>query len=42
VHAGRQPAEALLVVRRQRIAGGGPSGHPSRWAPFILVGGVTP
>jgi CHAT domain-containing protein/tetratricopeptide (TPR) repeat protein len=42
LHAGQPPAEALLAARRQRIAAGGPSAHPSRWAPFILVGGVTP
>jgi CHAT domain-containing protein/tetratricopeptide (TPR) repeat protein len=40
VHAGRPPAEALLAVRRHWIAVGGAAAHPSRWAPFILVGGI--
>lgn len=38
---GRGPAEALLTVRRARAALPGDEGHPSRWAPFILVGGMS-
>lgn len=34
----KPPAQALLAVRRNWIMAGGPEGHPSRWAPFILVG----
>jgi CHAT domain-containing protein len=41
VHAGWSPADALLAVRRRWISAGGPKAHPSRWAPFILVGGIT-
>lgn len=41
LRAGRSPAEALQRVRREWIAGGGPNAHPSRWAPFILVGGAA-
>lgn len=39
LHAGRSPAEALLVVRRRHLEAGGADAHPSRWAPFVLVGG---
>ncbi|MGH7508915.1 MAG: CHAT domain-containing protein [Gemmatimonadales bacterium] len=39
LHAGRGPAAALLAVRQRWIASGGDEAHPSRWAPFILVGG---
>lgn len=35
---GHSPAEALLAVRRERIAADG--SDPARWAPFILVGGL--
>ncbi|MEO7138028.1 MAG: CHAT domain-containing tetratricopeptide repeat protein [Gemmatimonadales bacterium] len=38
LHAGVSPAEALRVVRQKWITGSGPSAHPSRWAPFVLVG----
>jgi tetratricopeptide (TPR) repeat protein len=38
---GVRPAEALLTVRRARAALPGDDGHPSRWAPFILVGGMN-
>lgn len=41
LHEGRSPAEALRVVRNTWIRGGGPSAHPSRWAPFVLVGGIS-
>ncbi len=41
VHDGRAPAEALLNVRRRWISAGGLAAHPSRWAPFILVGAVA-
>ncbi len=37
---GVSPAEALLTVRRARAALPGDDGHPSRWAAFILVGGM--
>lgn len=40
LHAGRPPAEALVDVRRRWISAGGAAAHPSRWAPFVLVGGV--
>ncbi len=40
LHDGRSPAEALRVVRHKWMTGGGPSAHPSRWAPFVLVGGI--
>ncbi|MEO7238422.1 MAG: hypothetical protein ABIZ96_07415 [Gemmatimonadales bacterium] len=36
----KPPAQALLAVHRKWIMAGGPEGHPSRWAPFILVGSV--
>jgi CHAT domain-containing protein/tetratricopeptide (TPR) repeat protein len=42
LHAEQAPAEALRTVRRRWMTSGGPAAHPSRWAPFILVGGVTP
>jgi len=38
--AGRTPAAALREVRRARMAGLGPSSHPSHWAPFVLVGAM--
>jgi len=41
LHEGRLPAEALRVVRHNWIRGDGPSAHPSRWAPFVLVGGIS-
>lgn len=40
IYEGRSPAEALRVVRHKWMTGGGPSAHPSRWAPFVLVGGI--
>ncbi|MEO8089181.1 MAG: CHAT domain-containing tetratricopeptide repeat protein [Gemmatimonadales bacterium] len=39
LRAGQSPAEALRIVRHKWMTGDGPSAHPSRWAPFILVGG---
>jgi len=42
VHKGLAPAEALRLVRGRWIASGGPSAHPSRWASFVLVGGLSP
>jgi tetratricopeptide (TPR) repeat protein len=41
VHEGQSPAEALRIVRHKWMTGDGPSAHPSRWAPFILVGAVA-
>ncbi len=41
LQSGRGAAEALLEVRRARGALSGDEGHPSRWAPFILVGGMN-
>lgn len=41
VHAGHPPAEALLTVRSRWWAKGGPTAHPSHWAPFVLVGGIS-
>lgn len=38
LHDGSSPAEALLAVRRERIAAAG--SDPADWAPFILVGGL--
>ena len=38
VRLGASPADALLTVRRRWIDRGGPSAHPSWWAPFILYG----
>ena len=38
---GRAPAEALRLVRRSRMQLPGSEGHPSRWAAFVLVGGLT-
>jgi CHAT domain-containing protein len=40
LHQGRPAAEALRIVRRSWMTGTGPSAHPSRWAPFVLVGGL--
>lgn len=42
LHAGRDPADALLRARRARITAGGAEAHPSRWAPFVLTGGIGP
>jgi tetratricopeptide (TPR) repeat protein len=39
LRAGRSPPNAMLAVRQRRIAAGGADAHPSRWAPFVLVGG---
>ena len=36
---GAAPSAALLSVRRQWITSGGVQSHPSRWAPYVLVGG---
>jgi CHAT domain-containing protein len=41
LHAGMPPAQALLVVRRRWVLAGGAQGHPSHWAPFVLVGGSS-
>ena len=38
---GADPAEAMLTVRRRRIAAGGVNAQPSQWAAFVLVGGVS-
>jgi CHAT domain-containing protein/tetratricopeptide (TPR) repeat protein len=38
MRAGAEPAEAMRGARRARIAAGGAEAHPSRWAPFVLVG----
>lgn len=40
LRAGRSFAAALHRVRRKWIAEDGRRSHPSRWAPFILVGGA--
>ncbi len=40
LHAGSDPAEALLAVRRRWTAAGGTRSHPSHWAPFVLVGAM--
>ncbi len=40
LRTGLTPAAALLAVRRERLAAGGPMAHPARWAPFVLVGGL--
>lgn len=37
---GRPPAQALVHVRRTLIDDGAGASHPSRWAAFVLVGGV--
>jgi CHAT domain-containing protein len=37
---GTSPADALLSVRREWLLTEGPLSHPSRWAPFILLGGI--
>jgi CHAT domain-containing protein len=39
--SGHSPAEALRIIRHRWITAGGPSAHPSRWAPFVLVGGIS-
>lgn len=41
LRAGRSPAEAMLLVRQRKISAGGSDAHPSRWAPFVLVGGLS-
>lgn len=41
LRAGRSPAEAMLSVRQRRISAGGSNAHPSQWAPFVLVGGLS-
>jgi CHAT domain-containing protein len=40
LRSGVTPAEALRIVRQRWLAGSGDAGQPSRWAPFVLVGGV--
>ena len=37
---GAVPPAALLRVRRDWITSGGTRSHPSRWAPYVLVGGL--
>lgn len=37
---GAEPSAALLAVRRTWIASRGPKSHPSRWAAYVLVGGL--
>ncbi|MBK5188726.1 MAG: CHAT domain-containing protein [Gemmatimonadaceae bacterium] len=37
---GATPSAALLSVRRAWITAGGRQSHPSRWAPYVLVGGL--
>jgi CHAT domain-containing protein len=38
LHEGDSPAEALAMVRRERIAAS--HSDPAHWAPFVLVGGL--
>jgi CHAT domain-containing protein len=38
---GAAPAAALQTVRRRWAEDAGPRSHPSRWAPFVLVGGLS-
>ncbi len=38
---GVTPAEALRIVRQRWISAVGEDGQPSRWAAFVLVGGVS-
>lgn len=40
--SGHSAAQALRLVRQRWVAGSGASAHPSRWAPFVLVGGLSP
>lgn len=40
LHSGKAAGVALRDVRRAGIARGGEDAHPSRWASFILVGGL--
>ena len=40
IKGGRPPAEALAAVRASWIEAGDDRSHPSRWAPFVLVGGL--
>lgn len=40
LRAGVAPAAALLTVRRRWITSAGITSHPSRWAPYVLVGGL--
>ncbi|HEX6058620.1 MAG TPA: CHAT domain-containing protein, partial [Gemmatimonadaceae bacterium] len=39
---GATAAAAMREVRRAGLASGGPDGHPSRWASFVLVGAMSP
>jgi tetratricopeptide (TPR) repeat protein len=41
LRGGSSPADAMLAIRKSRIAAGGASAHPSEWAPFVLVGGFA-
>lgn len=41
VKAGRAPAEALAAVRAAWIDAGDERSHPSQWAAFVLVGGMS-
>ncbi len=41
LRSGQTPANAMLAVRQRRIRAGGADAHPSQWAPFVLVGGLT-
>jgi CHAT domain-containing protein len=38
VRQGLSPSAALAAAKREAIAAGGASAHPSRWAPFVLWG----
>jgi CHAT domain-containing protein len=40
LHGGQSPADALLAVRQRWSQAAGPERHPSRWAAFVLVGGI--
>jgi CHAT domain-containing protein len=39
LHSGKTPAGAMLAIRQSRIRSNGPFAHPSKWAPFVLIGG---
>jgi CHAT domain-containing protein/tetratricopeptide (TPR) repeat protein len=38
--AGAEPSDALLTVRRAWISSGDARSQPSRWAPYVLMGGL--
>jgi len=42
LRAGHSPADGMLAVRQRRIRSGGSDAHPSQWAAFVLVGGISP